>query len=183
MGNLSYSTTKDELVAALSECGEIVDAFLPTDRETGRPRGFAFVTFETPEQAKACIERFNGQEVGGRRINVNEAEERPRRSGPPNGRPRPERSSRPSQGPRDSAGPPQRPSGPRSGPPRPGGFPSGPRSDGPPVFVEPDPSWEEYRGTDWRDGTDDEADDRQWSKKKKRGKGSRRGLRAKKRSL
>ena len=67
-----------ELVEVLSAAGEIVDAFLPVDRETGRPRGFAFVTFATPEQASECVAKFNGQMVGGRSMNVNPAVERPR---------------------------------------------------------------------------------------------------------
>jgi heterogeneous nuclear ribonucleoprotein A1/A3 len=48
------------------------------DRETGRPRGFAFVTFSTDEEAAAAIEKFNGYEMGGRALRVNAAEERPR---------------------------------------------------------------------------------------------------------
>ena len=78
VGNLSYHTSKEELVEVLSAAGEIVDAFLPVDRETGRPRGFAFVTFATPEQASECVAKFNGQMVGGRSMNVNPAVERPR---------------------------------------------------------------------------------------------------------
>ena len=85
VGNLSYHTTKEELVACLSAAGEIVDAFLPTDRETGRPRGFAFVTFASAEQATACVEQFNGQLLGGRPLNINPAEERPRGAGPGRG--------------------------------------------------------------------------------------------------
>jgi len=78
VGNLSYHTTKEELVEFLTQAGEIVDAFLPTDRETGRPRGFAFITFATPEQASECVSKFNGQMLGGRSLNVNPAVERPR---------------------------------------------------------------------------------------------------------
>ena len=79
MGNLSYETTEYELREHLSQSGTIVDIYLATDRVTGRPRGFAFVTYSTEDEATDAISRFNGQEFGGRRLNVNEAEERPRR--------------------------------------------------------------------------------------------------------
>ncbi len=81
VGNLNYRTTKEELMEFLSPAGEIVDCFLPTDRETGRPRGFGFVTFASPEQATACVEQFDGQDFNGRRLNINPAEERGRRPG------------------------------------------------------------------------------------------------------
>jgi RNA recognition motif-containing protein len=67
----------------------VIDAYLPSDRETGRPRGFAFVTFSTEAQAEEAIRRFNGREVGGRKLVVNAAEARPPRrpdfAGPPRG--------------------------------------------------------------------------------------------------
>lgn len=75
----------------LSEAGSIVDAYLPSDRETGRPRGFAFVTFGTEAEAAEAIRRFNGREVSGRKLIVNPAEARPPRVpgsfGPPRGAP------------------------------------------------------------------------------------------------
>ena len=77
VGNLSFQTTKEELTQLLSAAGEIVDCHLPTDRFSGQPRGFAFVEFSTEEQANAAIEKFNGQELGGRQLRVNAAEERP----------------------------------------------------------------------------------------------------------
>ncbi len=83
VGNLSFGTTKNELTELFSQAGDIVDVFLPTDRATGRPRGFAFVEFATQEAATAAIAKFNGHELGGRALRVNEAEDRPRRSGPP----------------------------------------------------------------------------------------------------
>jgi RNA recognition motif-containing protein len=86
VGNLSYQTSRDELTRLLSEAGSIVDAYLPSDRETGRPRGFAFVTFATEEAAAQAIQRFNGREVAGRKLVVNPAEARPPRrdgAGPP----------------------------------------------------------------------------------------------------
>ena len=83
VGNLSYATTAEELTQVLSEAGQVVDVYIPTDRATGRPRGFAFATFSSEAEATKCIELFNQREVGGRRLNVNQAEERPRR--PPGG--------------------------------------------------------------------------------------------------
>ena len=77
----------------MSSVGEVRDAYLPVDRETGRPRGFAFVEFATEEQAAQAIERFNDYEMGGRQLRVNAAEDRPpRRPGPPRG-PRPQSDS------------------------------------------------------------------------------------------
>jgi RNA recognition motif-containing protein len=61
----------------------VVDVHLPTDRETGRPRGFAFVEFSQASEAAEAITRFHNREVSGRRLNVNAADDRPRRAGPP----------------------------------------------------------------------------------------------------
>ena len=84
VGNLSYDTTGQQLSDFLAEAGEIVDVFLPNDRATGRPRGFAFVEFATEAEAEAAIERFDGSELGGRNLRINAADDRPRRfSGPP----------------------------------------------------------------------------------------------------
>lgn len=83
VGNLNFNTTKDELATLLAEAGRVVDVHLPTDRETGRPRGFAFVEFSQASEAAEAITRFHNREVGGRRLNVNAADDRPRRSGPP----------------------------------------------------------------------------------------------------
>ncbi len=66
----------------LAEAGRVVDVHLPTDRETGRPRGFAFVEFSQASEASDAITRFHNREVGGRRLNVNAADDRPRRAGP-----------------------------------------------------------------------------------------------------
>ena len=79
MGNLSYQTTKEDLTQVLSEAGQVVDVYIPTDRESGRPRGFAFATFSSEAEAAKAIQLFNQREVAGRRLNVNAAEERPRR--------------------------------------------------------------------------------------------------------
>ena len=66
----------------LAAAGSIVDLHLPADRETGRPRGFAFVEFSTEAEAAEAVRRFNQLEVRGRKLNVNAADERPRRTGP-----------------------------------------------------------------------------------------------------
>lgn len=73
IANLSFNTTEAQLRAAFEPFGAISDVYLATDRDTGRPRGFAFVTFGTPEEAKAAIEKMNGTELDGRALTVNEA--------------------------------------------------------------------------------------------------------------
>ncbi len=78
VGNLAFSTTSDELSELFREFGEIGDVFIPTDRDSGRPRGFAFVEFAEESAAKAAIEKLDGYELGGRNLRVNEAEERSR---------------------------------------------------------------------------------------------------------
>ena len=78
VGNLDFKTTRDEVQTLFSQIGPIRDVFLPTDRESGRPRGFAFVEFESEEDAQKAIERFNGYELSGRALRVNAAEDRPR---------------------------------------------------------------------------------------------------------
>ncbi len=80
MGNLSFDVTREELIEAFSEAGRVVDAKVPTDRETGRPRGFAFVEFEEEEAVPRCIQKLNGQDLKGRPLRVNEAENRPLRA-------------------------------------------------------------------------------------------------------
>ncbi|KIY66215.1 RNA-binding domain-containing protein [Cylindrobasidium torrendii FP15055 ss-10] len=79
VGNLSWSTNDDSLAAAFSQFGQIVDHIVMRDRETGRSRGFGFVTFGTTEEAQASITALNEQELDGRRIKVNLAN--PRGSG------------------------------------------------------------------------------------------------------
>jgi RNA recognition motif-containing protein len=80
VGNLSYQTTEDQLSDLFSEVGPVESATIVTDRDTGRSRGFAFIEMD-PEAAAKAIERFNGAELNGRTINVNEARPRPERSG------------------------------------------------------------------------------------------------------
>ena len=83
VGNLSYSTTEDALSGAFAAFGEVDEVAMISDRETGRPRGFAFVTMNNDEEGRAAIEKLNGTELDGRTITVNEA--RPRTGGPRGG--------------------------------------------------------------------------------------------------
>jgi len=79
VGNLSYDTTQDQLQALFEAHGEVTSVNVITDRDTGRPRGFAFVEMATEQAANAAIAALNGQEVDGRALTVNEA--KPRESG------------------------------------------------------------------------------------------------------
>lgn len=81
VGNLSFNATRQEIETLFSEVGQVVDVFVLLDRATGRSRGMAFVEFSTSSEAEAAIEKFNGQEFGGRELRVNEATERPRGGG------------------------------------------------------------------------------------------------------
>jgi RNA recognition motif-containing protein len=83
VGNLHYETTREELSLLLAEAGSIVDVHLPTDRETGRPRGFAFVGFATEAQASEAIRRFNQTEMRGRKLSLSVADDRPPRGDGP----------------------------------------------------------------------------------------------------
>lgn len=66
----------------LSAAGDIVDVYLPADRATGRPRGFAFVEFSSEAEAAEAIRMFNEHEMAGRKLNINEADDRRRGDGP-----------------------------------------------------------------------------------------------------
>jgi hypothetical protein len=81
VGNLDFNTTRDEVEALFTQVGTVRDVFLPTDRESGRPRGFAFVEYESDDDAQKAIEKYNGYELGGRALRVNAAEDRPARAG------------------------------------------------------------------------------------------------------
>ncbi len=82
VGNLSWNTTEDTLRLFIEQDGRTVrDLYIATDRETGRPRGFAFVELDTEEQAQSAIEALDGAELDGRPLRVNEAQERQRRGG------------------------------------------------------------------------------------------------------
>jgi len=77
VGNLDPTTNEDALKIAFSGNGRVVRAItIPNDRETGRPRGFAFVEFSSDEEAEEAIKRFDGYELGGRNLRVNAAEAR-----------------------------------------------------------------------------------------------------------
>ncbi len=81
VGNLSFDTNQQDLEALFSEFGTVTDVHLPSDRETGRPRGFAFVTMGTKDEMNAAIEALNGTDQAGRNIKVNEAKPRENRGG------------------------------------------------------------------------------------------------------
>ena len=81
VGNLSYDTTSDKLQTLFEEYGVVDTVNVITDRETGRPRGFAFVEMQDQEAANAAIAALNGREVDGRALTVNEAKPRATRSG------------------------------------------------------------------------------------------------------
>lgn len=76
VGNLPWSLDSEGLREIFSAAGNVTDSFVLTDRETGRSRGFAFVTFETDEEAQAAIEMFHEKEVEGRQLVVNVAKPR-----------------------------------------------------------------------------------------------------------
>lgn len=73
VGNLSFDTTKDELEAVFSEYGTVTDVHIPMDRDSGRPRGFAFVTMNTKDEMDSAVKALDGSELGGRNLKVNEA--------------------------------------------------------------------------------------------------------------
>ena len=87
VGNLDFKATRDQVESLFAEAGEVQDVFIPVDRESGRPRGFAFVEFDSEDAAEKAIEMFDEHELGGRALRVNMAEERQRRPRPPAGGP------------------------------------------------------------------------------------------------
>jgi RNA recognition motif-containing protein len=76
VGNLSYSVTEADLREVFAEGGSVADVKVVLDRDTGRPRGFAFVEMSTDAEASKVLETLNGRDVQGRAINVSEARER-----------------------------------------------------------------------------------------------------------
>ncbi len=76
VGNLSYRTDAETLRSLFSEAGDVADVYLPTDRETGRVRGFGFVEMGSEDDAQEAIRRFDGYTLDDRQIRVNEAQER-----------------------------------------------------------------------------------------------------------
>ena len=81
VGNLGFDTTDEMLRQAFSEFGEVSDSKVIVDRDSGRSRGFGFVTMATDEQAQKAIAQMDGRVLDGRQVRVNEAEERKPRSG------------------------------------------------------------------------------------------------------
>src|SRR5262245_11740679 len=76
VGNLSYGATEADLRDLFGEIGSVADAKIVMDRDTGRPRGFGFVEMSSDDEARRAIAELNGRDLGGRAINVNEAQER-----------------------------------------------------------------------------------------------------------
>ena len=76
VGNLDFKVTENELKDAFAAQGTVTEALIVTDRTTGRPRGFGFVTMGSPEEAQKAIEGLNGKELGGRTLSVSPARER-----------------------------------------------------------------------------------------------------------
>lgn len=76
VGGLSWNTDDHGLRTAFEQCGTVEDAKVITDRETGRSRGFGFVTFGSEQEAQGAIEQLNGTMLDGRTLNVNEAQDR-----------------------------------------------------------------------------------------------------------
>lgn len=81
VGNLSFQTSEGDLLDLFSQAGNVASASLVTDRDTGRSRGFAFVEMASKEEGEAAISQFNGVEIGGRALTVNEARPKESRGG------------------------------------------------------------------------------------------------------
>ena len=86
VGNLAFETSSDELKTLFAQAGTVESVSLIEDRETGRSRGFGFVEMSTKEEGAAAIAQFNGKDLGGRALNVNEAKPREDRGGGGGGR-------------------------------------------------------------------------------------------------
>ena len=80
VGNLAFQTTGQDLQQLFAQAGTVESASVIEDRDTGRSKGFAFVEMSTEEEATAAIEQFNGKEVAGRALKVNEARPRENRN-------------------------------------------------------------------------------------------------------
>lgn len=80
VGGISWNTDNEGLREAFERFGEVVDAKVITDRETGRSRGFGFVTFANDDSASQAISEMDGQDLDGRTVKVNEAQDKPRES-------------------------------------------------------------------------------------------------------
>jgi len=77
VGNLNYQTTQEDLLATFSQYGNVERVNIVTDRDTGQPRGFAFVEMTDAQDAQTAIAKLNGAELNGRALNVNEARPKP----------------------------------------------------------------------------------------------------------
>ena len=86
VGNLSFQTSSEELQTLFAQAGTVESVSLIEDRETGRSRGFGFVEMSSKEEGAAAIQKFNGTDLGGRALNVNEARPREDRGGGGGGR-------------------------------------------------------------------------------------------------
>ena len=86
VGNLAFQTTTAELETLFAQAGTVESVSLIEDRETGRSRGFGFVEMSSKEEGAAAIQQFNGKDMGGRALNVNEAKPREDRGGGGGGR-------------------------------------------------------------------------------------------------
>jgi len=86
VGNLAFDTSSNELQTLFAQAGTVESVSLIEDRETGRSRGFGFVEMSTKEEGAAAIQQFNGKDLGGRALNVNEAKPREDRGGGGGGR-------------------------------------------------------------------------------------------------
>jgi len=86
VGNMSFDTTEDQLRQAFENYGEVTDVKVITDRDTGRPRGFAFVEMASNDEANAAIQGLNNQDLQGRALNVSEARPRENSGGGGGGR-------------------------------------------------------------------------------------------------
>jgi RNA recognition motif-containing protein len=85
VGNIPFTTTEDELTQLFERHGTVQSVNVITDRETGRPRGFAFVEMESEQAAQAAQRALDGSQLGGRSLRVNEAQERSGGGGGPRG--------------------------------------------------------------------------------------------------
>jgi RNA recognition motif-containing protein len=79
VGNLSFNTTENDLTAAFAAFGTVTETNLMMDRETGRPRGFGFITMSSDEEAQKAIAGLNGKDMDGRALTVNVAKPREER--------------------------------------------------------------------------------------------------------
>ncbi len=86
VGNLSFQTSNEELQQLFAQAGTVESASIVEDRDTGRSRGFGFVEMSSKEEGEAAIAQFNGKEVNGRSLTVNEAKPRENRGGGGGGR-------------------------------------------------------------------------------------------------